>query len=135
LGEPTKTTPYNTERLFGWIGLYALLAIIPVKAIRWTDYIPMISPLIDVAPSVLGPAGLLFLVLSSTNPRIAHFTLRQVTFLVGAVAVGLEFAQLLPRPGILAMVRYTFDWFDVAATLCSLAIAYVVARWLIYHQG
>jgi hypothetical protein len=131
---PTTILPYKTKRLFGLMGLSALLLIIPVKAVRWIDYSPMISPIIDIAPSVLGPIGLLYLLLSSVSPRIARLSLPQATFLVGAIAMGLEFAQLIPRPGILAKVHYTFDWLDVAASLFSVSLGYIAARWLI-HRG
>lgn len=87
--------------------------------------------IVGITPSILGLAGLLFLLLSSSSPRPARLTLIQTTFLVGAIGLGLEFIQLVPRPGILARVHYTFDWLDVAATLFSVAVGYVVARLLI----
>jgi hypothetical protein len=53
---------------------------------------------------------------------------------VGAFAIGLEFVQLVPRPGILAVIHYTFDWLDVAATLMSVSVGYVVARILTHPK-
>jgi uncharacterized membrane protein len=106
-----------------------------VKAIRWSDEAIVASIIVGIAPSALGPAGLLFLILSSSNPRLARFTLLQTTVIVGVIALGLEFIQLIPRPGILAKVHYTFDWSDVAATLLSVAVGYAVARWLIHKKG
>ena len=94
----------------------------------------MSSTIIGIAPSALGPAGLLFLILSSSSPRLARVTLRQTTLLVCAIAIALEFMQLIPRPGILAMVHYTFDWFDIAATLFSVSVGYLVARLLTYSK-
>ena len=94
----------------------------------------MISTIIGIAPSALGPAGLLFLILSSPSPKVARLTLLQATFLVGAIAIGLEFVQLIPRPGILAKVHYTFDWLDVAATLLSVSFGYVIAHWLTHKR-
>ncbi len=91
------------------------------------------STFLDIAPSTLGPAGLLFLILSSSSSRLARFTLLQTTLLVGAIAMGLEFVQLVPRPGILAKVLYTFDWLDVVATLFGLTLGYAIARLLIYR--
>lgn len=132
--QPTTTLPYKLKRLFGWIGLSALLLIIPMKAVRWIDYSPIISPVIGVAPSVLGPVGLLFLILSSASRRVSRLTLSQVTLLVGAIAIGLEFIQLIPRSGIFTKVHYTFDWLDVAASLCSVSMGYIVARWLIHRE-
>jgi hypothetical protein len=116
------------------MGLCSLLLIIPVKVVRWTDHSFVTSIIVGIAPSALGPAGLLFLVLSSGNPRLSRFTLFQTTVLVGAFAIGLEFVQLVPRPGILAVIHYTFDWLDVAATLMSVSVGYVVARILTHPK-
>ena len=90
----------------------------------------MTSTTVGIAPSALGSAGLLFVILSSSSPRLARLTLVQTTLLVGAIAVGLELFQLIPRPGILAKVHYTFDWLDVAATLVSVSVGYLVAHLL-----
>lgn len=132
--KPTTMVSDGTKRLFGWIGLGCLLLIIPVKALRWIDHSFVTSTIVGIAPSILGPAGLLFLMLSSSNHRLAHFTLLQTTLLVGEIAIGLELAQLIPRPGILARAHYTFDWFDIAATLFSVSVGYLVARWLTYSR-
>ncbi|MBI5471442.1 MAG: hypothetical protein HY961_03765, partial [Ignavibacteriae bacterium] len=77
--------------------------------------------------SLFGPAGLLFLLLSSSG-RISRLTLLQLTLIVGGISFGLEFVQLLPRPGILAYVKYAFDWLDVAATFLSICAGYFIAR-------
>lgn len=110
----------------GWIGAVCLLLIIPIKLLRIFTSTGAI-PAVGFAPSILGPPGLLFLLLSSTG-RLSRLTLTQTTLLVGAIAVVLEFMQLLPRPGILARVSYTFDPLDLAASLCSLVIAYGIIR-------
>ena len=120
----------SLRRPFGWVGLICLLLIIPIKAIRFADGGAAHTVLVGVAPSLLGPAGLLFLILSSSG-RLSHLTLVQVTFLVTAIALGLEFAQLLPRPGILANVRYTFDWLDIIASVVSLGAGHMVALFMI----
>lgn len=117
------------KRWFGWIGAICLLLIIPVKAIRWMN-IGFIKTIIGIGPSFLGPAGLFFLLLSSTG-KLSRLTLIQASIITGVIALGLEFAQLLPRPGILAKVKYTFDWLDVVTTLISLVIAYLIARLII----
>lgn len=114
-----------TNLIFGWMGTICLFAIIAVKLVRFWGHLPK-SPAMDVAPSILGPAGLLFLLLSSTG-RLSRLSLRSVTLLVGALSVALEFAQLLPRPGPLAHIRYTFDWVDLGATVLSLALAYAIS--------
>ena len=114
------------RHLCGWIGTICLFMIIPIKLLRvLTPYGG--APEFGIAPSVLGPPGLLFLLLSSSG-RLSRLTLTQMTLLVGTLAVVLEFMQLLPRPGILARAVYVFDPLDIAASLASLAIAYVIIR-------
>jgi len=85
---------------------------------------------VGIAPSLLGPAGFLFLILSSSG-RLSRLPLVQITILVALIALGLEFAQLIPRPGILEYVRFTFDWLDVIASGVSAGMGYFVARILI----
>ena len=123
------------KRTFGWIGLVCWMLIVPVKAAR-RFHLGISPTAIGIAPSLLGPAGLLFVILSSEH-RLARLTLTQATLIAGAIALGLEFAQLLPRPGLLARVRYTFDWLDVMATLFSLSAAALVSAFLRrrYQQG
>ncbi|MBM2840904.1 MAG: hypothetical protein HW412_1432 [Bacteroidetes bacterium] len=116
----------SAKRLFGWIGLICLLLIITVKAIRFVDEATSNTLLVGIAPSLLGPAGLFFLLLSSSG-TLSRLTLLQVAVLVAVIALGLEFAQLLPRPGILAKVYYTFDWLDVLASLLSMCVGYLLA--------
>jgi len=118
-------TKRTTNLLFGLMGTVCLFAIIAVKLMRFRGYLPA-SLAIDVAPSILGPSGLLFLLLSSTG-RLSRLGLLQVTLLVAVLSIGLEFAQLIPRPGILAHISYAFDYFDLAATVLSLAAAYVIS--------
>lgn len=115
-----------SERLFGWMGLVFLFAILPIKLLRLVHHGGS-GAVVGVAPSILGPAGLLFLLLSSTG-RVSRFSLGQVTLLVVATSLTLELAQLLPRPGVLARVHYTFDPIDLLASAISIAMAYVVAR-------
>jgi len=129
--KPTTILSNRTKRLFGWIGAICLLLIIPIKAIRWVDLSTTANIFIDIAPSILGPAGLLFLVLSGS--RLARLTLLQTTLLTGAIAIGLEFIQLIPRPGIIEKVHYTFDWLDIAATLISVSVGFVVARFISHN--
>jgi hypothetical protein len=85
---------------------------------------------VGIAPSLLGPAGLLFLILSSSG-RLSRLTLMQISFLVAVIAFGLEFIQLIPRSGILAKVHYTFDWLDIIASGVSVCLSYAVARFII----
>lgn len=127
-----KLNHYSRKHLFAWIGSICLLLIIPVKAIRWVDT-SVAKTFIGIAPSVLGPAGLLFLIISSSG-SLSRLILLQKTIIVAVIALGLEFAQLLPRPGIFAMVRYTFDYLDVIASLVSVSLAYVVVRFVIIEK-
>ena len=115
----------TAKRIFGWIGLLCLLSLISIKAIRLV-HSGVGETIIGIAPSILGPPGLLFLVLSSSG-KFSRLTLAQAMTLVTIIALALEFAQLLPRPGILSKVQYTFDWLDVVSTLGSLTVAFVVA--------
>ncbi|MEK7671503.1 MAG: hypothetical protein AAB344_04715 [Bacteroidota bacterium] len=113
------------------IGCFFLLIL--TKAIRFSDPGEE-SLLVGIAPSVFGPPGLLFLMLSNSG-RLGKLSLFQLTLFVGAFALGLEFAQLLPRPGILAYVAYTFDWLDVLASVLSLLVAYIVTRFILRLRG
>ena len=123
----------KVKRLFGWIGLICLLLIIPVKATRFVSAATANTIVVGIAPSLLGPVGLLFLMLSSYG-KLSRLTLVRVTLLVAVVALGLEFVQLLPRPGILANLYYTFDWLDVLASLVSVGIGYLVALFVTKMQ-
>jgi len=120
-----QTSPHGRRRqLLGYVGAALLLLIIPVKLLRyWSTTGQM---LVGVAPSLLGPSGLLFLFLSSPG-RLSKLTLVQMAILVGAISVGLELAQLLPRPGIFAGVRYTFDVLDLLATVLSVSVSAAIA--------
>lgn len=123
--ETRDRTVEATNQLFGWMGVACLFAIIVIKLMRYLD-LQHLSFTIGVIPSILGPAGLLFLLLSHTG-RISRLSLLQVTMIVGVLSVASEFAQLLPRPGILARARYTFDIYDLGATVVSVAVAYVIS--------
>lgn len=114
----------RTRQLFGWMGAVCLLAIIPIKLVRVAGAATSLA--IGVAPSLLGPAGLLFLLLSGAG-RLAKLSLLQQTFLVGTLAVVLELLQVCPRPGLLRYVHYTFDYFDLIASLVGVAAANLVA--------
>jgi len=120
----------RVKRLFGWIGLCSLLMVIPIKAIRLTNYSSITSIIVDAAPSAFVPAGLLFLVLWSPSPHLVNLTLLQKTLLVWVISTGLEFIQLIHLPLILAKFHHTFDWIDVAATLVSISVTYFIARLL-----
>ncbi len=114
--------------LFGWIGAACLLLIIPIKLLRLSPEAAAATS-IGIAPSVLGPPGLFFLLLSSKSER-TRLTPLQSALITAAIAAGLELLQLVPRPGILARLSYTFDWMDLAASLLSLGGAWLVVGWM-----
>lgn len=120
-GQPAASASEPLKRVYGWIGATCWVMIFPAKVARRFD--PGIDPtLIGVAPSLLGPAGLLLVVLSSKS-RFAHLTLAPAAAMAGTIALGLEFAQMLP------LVRriYTFDWLDVAATLIGVSAGVAIS--------
>jgi len=116
----------DAKRLLGQIGMICLLLIIPIKIARFADETAVATKLISIAPSLLGPAGLYFLILSGSR-RLSRLTMNRAAALAAVIALTLEFLQLLPRPGILAKVHYTFDWLDIIASLLSICVAYFVA--------
>src|SRR3990170_1922005 len=98
-----------------------------VVSARTTRFaMPWSSPRIRIYTSVLGPAGLLFLLLSSSG-RLSKLNPLQQAVLVGALAAALELVQLCPRPGFLRYVHYTFDYLDLIASVLSISAAYAVA--------
>lgn len=121
--------------LFGWLGTIILLLIIPLKVFRFFENSYFSQLIIGIAPSLLGPAGLLFLILSSKSKHL-NLSIIQSSILVSLIAVGLEFAQLLPRPGFLKYIHYTFDWLDIVASLISVLVASLFAKFLLkyFHQ-
>lgn len=114
----------RTRQLFGWMSAVCLLAIIPIKLLRVAGAGGSLAS--GVAPSLLGPAGLLFLLLSGSG-RLSKHGLLQQTVLAGTLAMVLEVLQLFPRPGLLRYVHYTFDYFDLIASVLGVAAAYVIA--------
>jgi hypothetical protein len=113
------------RHILGYVGAALLLLIIPVKLLRYSSAARSVA--VGIAPSLLGPAGLLFLLLS-TPGRLSRLTVAQMAIVVGAISVGLELVQLLPRPGILQRVRYTFDVLDLLATLAAVGVSFVIAK-------
>lgn len=118
--------------MLGLLGLVLLLLIIPVKLLRYGP--AAVQVVVGVAPSLLGPLGLLF-ILASSRGKLSRLSVTQQGILVGAVSIGLELAQLVPRPGILARVHYTFDILDLVATVVSVCVATLVARVVLRGDG
>ena len=116
-------------RVLQGIGLVCWALVVPIKVLRVIAPAASGASLVGIAPSFLAAAGL-FLVLAGgrRHGRWRRLSLARTAFLVGASALAVEFAQLLPRPGILARVSYTFDWLDVAASIAGVGAAYLLAR-------
>jgi len=112
---------------FGWLGTIILLLIIPIKVFRFFEISYLSQLIIGIAPSLLGPAGLLFLILSSKSKHL-NLSIIQSSILVSLIALCLEFAQLLPRPGFLKYIHYTFEWLDIISSLISVIVAYLFAK-------
>ena len=127
-----KSGKYRARQVFGWLGTITLLLIIPIKLFRFGQMGDTTGLIIGIAPSILGPAGLLFLILSSSGKWLNR-SLLQSTFLVAFTALSLEFIQLLPRPGFLKHLHYTFDWLDVLSSIISLSVAYIIAKIILYY--
>ncbi|MDZ7625878.1 MAG: hypothetical protein U5J96_15720 [Ignavibacteriaceae bacterium] len=79
----------------------------------------------DNLPSFLGSAGL-FLVLLSNKGKLSKLTVVQSVFIAIAISVLIELIQLLPRPGILSYVVYTFDYLDVLFSILGILISYLI---------
>ena len=118
--------------LFGWLGTIILLLIIPIKVFRFFEISYLSQLIIGITPSLLGPAGLLFLILSRKSNHL-NLSIIQSSILVSLIAIGLEFAQLLPRPGFLKYIHYTFDWLDIVSSLISVVVAYLFAKILLKY--
>lgn len=88
------------------------------------------AQVIDIVPSLLGPPGVFFLMLSSGG-KLGRLSSLQAALITGALALGLEFLQLIPRPGLLARIRYTFDVLDLLASLFSLVVAYLIVQLIV----
>lgn len=112
----------RNRNILGFIGALLLFSIIAIKLLR---IFSGTSTIIGIAPSILGPPGLLFLLISDTG-RFSHWSPLKTTLSVAAVAIGLELCQLLPRPGVLARIHYTFDYLDLVASILSLLVAYTL---------
>lgn len=117
------------KNILGWAGTICLFLILPVKLLRHLDGDSM-AQVIDIVPSLLGPPGVFFLMLSSGG-KLGRLSSLQAALITGALALGLEFLQLIPRPGLLARIRYTFDVLDLLASLFSLVVAYLIVQLIV----
>jgi len=132
VNQKLKIEKNRVKIFFGWLGTIILLLIIPIKVFRFFEISYLLQLIIGIAPSLLGPAGLLFLILSSKS-KYLNLSLIQSSILVSLIAIGLEFAQLLSRSGFLKYIHYTFDWLDIISSLISVIVAYLFAKILIKY--
>jgi VanZ family protein len=112
------------KRIYGRIGAACWLLILPAKLARRFEWgVP--DAVIDAAPSFLGTAGLL-LVLLSNHGRLSRLTITQAWLATAGIALAAESAQLFCS-------LYRFDWIDVAATLAGAGAGALLAAAL--RQG
>lgn len=114
----------KAKKIFGYIGLILWLLIIPIKLNRYSN-LRIIETLIDNLPSFLGAAGL-FLVLLSNKGKLSKLTVVKSAIIAIVISVLIELIQLLPRPGILSYVVYTFDYFDTLFSIIGVVIFYMI---------
>jgi len=114
----------RAKKFFEYIGLTLWLLIIPIKLNRYFD-LRIFETLNDNLPSFLGSAGL-FLVLLSNKGKLSKLTVVQSVFIAIAISVLIELVQLLPRPGILSYINYTFDFVDILFSLIGVGISYLI---------
>jgi len=114
----------RAKKFFEYIGLTLWFLIIPIKLNRYFD-LRIFETLNDNLPSFLGSAGL-FLVLLSNKGKLSKLTVVQSVFIAIAISVLIELVQLLPRPGILSYINYTFDFVDILFSLIGVGISYLI---------
>ena len=122
-------TSKEHKRYFGWIGTFLLLLIIPIKIIRFSDS-SIFYLLIDNGPSFLGTSGLFFLFLSSKHKYFNH-KIYQLALFTLIISISIELIQLIPRPGILARVIYTFDTRDLIVSVIGLVMSLIFTIYFI----
>ena len=114
----------KAKKIFEYIGLTLLLLIIPIKLNRYFNLV-ILETLNNNLPSFLGSAGL-FLILLSNKGRFSKPTMIHSASIAIAVSVLIEFIQLIPRPGILSYVFYTFDMLDILFSIIGVVISYLI---------
>jgi len=114
----------KAKKVFEYIGLTLWLLIIPIKLNRYFN-LKIFELLDNNLPSFLGAAGL-FLILFSTRGKLSNLTVVHSALLAISVSVIVEAIQLIPRPGILAYVYYTFDYLDILFSIIGVAFSYLV---------
>lgn len=112
----------RTKKVLGYTGSAFWLLIIPSKLNRYFG-LNIFEALNDNLPSFLGAAGL-FLILLSTRGKLSNLTVVHSALLAISVSVIVEAIQLIPRPGILAYVHYTFDYLDILFSIIGVAVSY-----------
>jgi len=118
------------KKYFAIIGLILLIFIIPIKLSRFLN-IALNEFIINNSPSLLGPSGLLFIILGSKG-RFAKLSLLQATSLTLIIALLLELSQLVFRIKIISNNLYTFDIVDLLLSIVSIFFSYIIASFLIF---
>jgi hypothetical protein len=116
--------PGRAKKVFGFTGSALWLLIIPIKLSRFFNF-TIFEALSNNLPSFLGAAGL-FLILLSTKGKLSKLTIVQSALIAISVSIIVEAVQLIPRPGILAYVHYTFDYLDILFSITGVVIFYLI---------
>lgn len=114
----------RAKKVFGYTGSALWLLIIPIKLSRLLT-IKIFEALSNNLPSFLGAAGL-FLILLSTKGKLSKLTVVQSALTAISVSIIVEAIQLIPRPGILAYMHYTFDYIDILFGITGVVISYLI---------
>ncbi len=136
-GTEDRNNPYTIS---SYLGSILLLSIIPIKLIRFVfrhyswAFNDTLKVVTGFAPSFLGSAGLLLLLLSDKG-RLSRLSVNQMALLTGIIAIGLEVLQLIHPPIARLSNAYRFDPIDIAASLLGLGLGYVMARAIFKGMG
>jgi uncharacterized membrane protein len=114
----------KAKKVFGFTGSAFWLLIIPIKLNRFFN-LEIPGLLNNNLPSFLGAAGLFFMLLSAKG-KLSNLSVAQSAFIAISVSVLVEVIQLIPRPGILSYINYTFDFLDILFSLIGVGISYLI---------
>jgi hypothetical protein len=114
----------KAKKVFEYIGLTLWLLIIPIKLNRYFN-LKIFEALNNNLPSFLGAVGMFFILISGKG-RLSNLRVAQSALIAISVSVLLEVIQLLPRPGILSYINYSFDFVDILFSLIGVGISYLI---------
>ncbi|MCK4359770.1 MAG: hypothetical protein KAW92_13725 [Candidatus Cloacimonetes bacterium] len=121
---------FKFKKYFAIIGLILLIFIIPIKLSRFLN-VELNEFIINNSTSLLGPSGLLFIILGSKG-RFAKLSLFQATLLTLIIALLLELSQLVFRIKIIRSNLFTFDIVDLLLSIVSIFFSFIIASFLIF---